>query len=98
MSYAYFCQQNILTPLCMTETGVDRTSSILPQRARGYESVPDGLKHADYVSMTIPYSAGFLYSTVGDLLKWQRGLFGGRVLSAASLQAMTTVKLGEYGM
>jgi CubicO group peptidase (beta-lactamase class C family) len=98
MPYADFLQQNILTPLGMTETGVDSASSILPQRAQGYDSVPDGFKHADYLSMTIPYSAGFLFSTVGDLLKWERGLFGGKLLSAASLQTMTTAKMGEYGM
>ena len=48
--------------------------------------------------MTIPYAAGSLYSTVSDLLKWQRGLFGGKVLSANSLKLMTTPNLGEYGM
>lgn len=98
MSYADFLQKNIFTPLAMTETGVDHTSIILPQRAQGYDSVPDGFKHAAYVSATIPYSAGFLYSTVGDLLKWEHGLFGGHVLSAASLRTMTTANKGEYGM
>lgn len=98
MSYAEFLQQNILTPLGMTETGVDNNSSILPQRAQGYDSIPDGFKHADYASMTIPYSAGFLYSTVGDLLKWERGLFEGKVISAVSLRTMTTSKMGGYGM
>ena len=66
MSYADFLQRNILTPLGMTETGVDITSSILPERAQGYESGPDGFRHTGYISMTVPYSAGFLYSTAGD--------------------------------
>lgn len=66
----------------------------ISSEASRYRHVP----HADYLSMTIPYSAGFLYSTVGDLLKWERGLFGGNLLSAASLQTMTTAKMGEYGM
>jgi CubicO group peptidase (beta-lactamase class C family) len=98
MSYADFLQKNIFAPLGMMETGVDSTSLILPQRAQGYDSVPDGFKHAAYLSTTIPYSAGFLYSTVGDLLKWERGLFGGRMLSAASLRTMTTANKGGYGM
>jgi CubicO group peptidase (beta-lactamase class C family) len=97
-SYADFLQENIFTPLAMTETGVDHASAILPQRAQGYESRPDGLQHTSYVSTTIPYAAGFLYSTVGDLLKWERGLFGGSVLSAASLKTMTTPNMGGYGM
>ena len=39
--------------------------------------------------MTIPTGAGALHSTTHDLLKWQRGLFGGKLLKPASLAAMT---------
>jgi hypothetical protein len=34
--------------------------------------------------------AGALYSTVGDLFRWNEALFGGRVVSEASFKAMTT--------
>jgi len=37
-----------------------------------------------------------LYSTTEDLLKWEQGLFGGRVLKAASLQKMTTPFKSNY--
>jgi CubicO group peptidase (beta-lactamase class C family) len=40
--------------------------------------------------MTVPFSAGGLYSTTEDLLRWEQGLFGGKLLSPASLQKMTT--------
>jgi hypothetical protein len=40
--------------------------------------------------MTIPLSAGGLYSTTEDLLRWEQGLFGGKVLSSTSLKEMTT--------
>ena len=40
--------------------------------------------------MSIPHAAGALYSTTEDLLRWEQGLFGGRLLSAASLRKMTT--------
>jgi CubicO group peptidase (beta-lactamase class C family) len=36
-------------------------------------------------------AAGDLYSTVGDLFRWNEALFGGKVLSAASVQAAFTV-------
>ncbi len=98
MSYADFLQRNIQTPLGMSDTGVDIPASILPERAQGYDSVPDGFRHSSYISMTVPYSAGFLYSTASDLLKWERGLFGGKLLSPASLKKMTTPHLGDYGM
>jgi CubicO group peptidase (beta-lactamase class C family) len=98
MPYGSFLRQNIFIPVRMTETGVDSDSAILARRAQGYESTPEGFRHSDYINMTIPYSAGFLYSTVADLLKWERALFGGKVVSASSLHTMITANLNEYGM
>ena len=98
MPYAEFLKQNIFTPLQMADTGVDVTSEIILRRVQGYEPTTDGFRNADFVSMTIPYAAGFLYSTTGDLLKWERSLFGGKVLKADSLRMMTTGGLGDYGM
>ena len=46
--------------------------------------------------MSIPFSAGALYSTTQDLLRWEQGLFGGKVLSPASLQKMTTPFKDNY--
>lgn len=98
MPYASFLRQNIFIPAGMTETGVDVDSAILPERAQGYDSTPEGFRRAEPISMTVPFSAGFLYSTVGDLLKWERALLAGKIITAASLRSMTTAKLGEYGM
>src|SRR5262249_19017223 len=39
---------------------------------------------------------GALYSTTEDLLRWEQGLFGGKLLSAASLQKMTTPFKNDY--
>lgn len=96
-SYGAFLKQNLFTPLGMADTGMDSTSMILPQRAQGYAPGPGGMVHAGYTSMTIPFSAGALYSTTGDLLKWERGLFGGKVLTAGSLAKMTTPFKENYG-
>lgn len=98
ISYEQFLQRNILTPLGLSNTGVDHDLPILPERARGYDPHPEGFAPAVSESMTIPYAAGFLYSTTGDLLKWEQGLFGGRILSAASLKKMTTPYKGGYAM
>ena len=47
--------------------------------------------------MTVPFSAGELYSTTGDMLRWQQALFGGKLLNAASVQKMTTPVKDNYG-
>jgi hypothetical protein len=46
--------------------------------------------------MSVPFSAGALYSTTEDLLRWEQGLFAGKVLSATSLQKMTTPFKQDY--
>jgi CubicO group peptidase (beta-lactamase class C family) len=96
-TYADFLQQNIFTPLEMSSTGIDSNAAILPQRAQGYQPSPHGIEHAGYISMTIPFSAGALYSTTGDLLKWEQGLFGGKVLKPESLAKMITPFKENYG-
>lgn len=95
-TYADFLQQNIFTPLNMTDTGIDSNAAIIPQRAQGYTPSKQGIHHSGYISMTIPLSAGAIYSTTGDLLKWEQALYGGKLLTPASLTKMTTPFKSDY--
>jgi CubicO group peptidase (beta-lactamase class C family) len=95
-SYEKFLQENIFTPLGMKDSGYDSNSVIIARRATGYSPSPNGPVNAGFIHMSIPFSAGALYSTTGDLLLWEQGLFGGKVLSAASLQKMTTPFKSDY--
>lgn len=97
-SYADFVAEHLFQPLGMTDSGYDDQSEILPRRASGYVPGPDGAANAPYVDMTIPQGAGGLYSTTRDLLKWEQGLFGGRLLSPASLAELTTPILNDYAL
>jgi CubicO group peptidase (beta-lactamase class C family)/uncharacterized protein YneR len=94
--YAQFLQKNIFGPLGMKDTGYDSNSAVISDRASGYAPGPNGFENAGYINMTVPFAAGALYSTTGDLLKWEQGLFGGKVLSAASLKEMTTPFKNDY--
>jgi CubicO group peptidase (beta-lactamase class C family) len=96
-NYCDFLQQNIFTPLVMHDSGCDRNSMILPRRASGYTPGPHGLENSGYIDMTVPFSAGELYSTTGDLLRWQQALFGGKLLNPASFKKMTTPFKENYG-
>jgi CubicO group peptidase (beta-lactamase class C family) len=95
-TYEKFVQENIFTPLGMKDSGYDSNSEIIVHRASGYTPSKDGVENAGYIDMTIPLSAGALYSTTEDLLRWEQGLFGGKVLSPASLLKMTTPFLNDY--
>ena len=97
-SYAEFVTANLFKPLGMADTGYDSHAMILPRRAAGYAPAKDGPVNADYISMTIPQGAGALYSTTRDLLKWQRGLYGGKLLKPASLAAFRTPYKSGYAL
>ena len=81
----------------MADSDYDSNSAIIQNRASGYAHSPNGLVNAGYINMTIPLSAGGLYSTTEDLLRWELGLFGGKLLSAESLKEMTTPFKNDYG-
>ncbi|HLI75965.1 MAG TPA: serine hydrolase, partial [Acidobacteriaceae bacterium] len=98
-SYGDLLKERLFQPLGMHDTGLDTDELILPKRAQGYSPRQGGgLEHAVSESMTVPWAAGSLYSTTGDLLLWERGLFGGKVLNAASLKQMTTPGKGSYAL
>ena len=89
-SYSQFVQENILNPLSMKDSGYDSNLAIITRRASGYEPSSNGVVNAGFIDMSVPFAAGGLYSTTEDLLRWEQGLMGGKLLSPASLQKMTT--------
>jgi len=95
-SYEEFLQENIFGPLRMKDSGYDSNSAIIMRRASGYGVGKDGPMNAEFIHMSIPFSAGALYSTTEDLLRWEQRLFGGKFLSAASLAKMTTPFKDDY--
>jgi CubicO group peptidase (beta-lactamase class C family) len=96
-SYESFLQKNIFDPLKMTSTGYDHHDIILKKRATGYSLVKGKTVNSAFIDMTQPYSAGALYSTVGDLFLWNEALYSGKVLSPKSSEAMMTPVKNNYG-
>jgi D-alanyl-D-alanine carboxypeptidase len=99
-SYADVVRERLTTPLGLRATMYCETRPIIKRRAQGYQVGPDDkLANADPLSMTQPFSAGALCSTVGDLVAWQRALAAGRVVKPASYAAMTSPEkvAGTYG-
>ena len=90
MSYEDFIQQKIFDPLGMKSSSYGSHSRIIPDRVSGYAGAAGEYRNAPYLSMTQPYAAGSLLSTVEDLLLWNTALFGGKVISEAWLEKMTT--------
>jgi CubicO group peptidase (beta-lactamase class C family) len=97
-AYDKLLRERLLDPLGMSDTGLDTDDLVLPKRAEGYRRAGKSLVVARSGSMTVPWAAGSMYSTTSDLLKWEHGLFGGKVMSANSLAQMTTPGLGDYAL
>lgn len=96
-TYEQFLRENIWTPLAMNDTGIDNVG-VIPRRAAHYTVTKTGVVHGYTTEAIVPNMAAGMYSTTEDLLRWQRGLFAGKVLSPASLQKMTTAFKGDYGL
>ena len=94
--YSQFLQDNIFTPLGMKDTGYDSATAILPMRASGYVRRKGVLLNDDFIDMSTPYAAGSLYSTTHDLLTWEKALYGGKLLTPASLKKLTAPVKEEY--
>jgi D-alanyl-D-alanine carboxypeptidase len=88
--YAHHLRTRLFEPLGLAATRYCDVTPLIPHRAEGYEQRDTSVVNARYTSMTAPFSAGGLCSTVGDLAAWNRALATGRVVSAASRAMMTT--------
>jgi len=96
MTYEDYIEKNFFEPLEMTSSYYGNSSEIIPMRVSGYEMQGGKLMNAPYLSMTQPYSAGSLMSTVADLDKWYRAVFDGRVIKYKSLKkAHTSYRLNN---
>ncbi|MGQ8873679.1 serine hydrolase [Paenibacillus sp. TSA_86.1] len=83
MSYADYVQQTILGPLGMKDSGEAsrrvHTNSGFVQQGKGWAPAPY------YVSQS---GSGTIYSTVDDLLRWDRALYTDQILSQKTINTM----------
>ncbi len=89
-TYEAFIRERIFQPLGMSSSYYDRTEPIIPRRAPGYTREGDQPRNARYLSMTQPYAAGSLASTVDDLARWDGSLYTEKLLKRASLEKAWT--------
>jgi CubicO group peptidase (beta-lactamase class C family) len=98
-SYETALQNQVLIPLNMTNTG-DRQNDptkIVPDLATGYLRQLTVFSTPAYWNMSTAFAAGSVYSTLGDLLKYDRALYSESFLSKESREAMFTPGLNNYG-
>ena len=94
--YEDFLRKNIYEPLGMLDSGYDHPRIILKNRASGYARVNGELQNAKLIEMDTPFGGGSMYSTVGDLLRWDQALYTDKLVSQKSLEQMFTPFTGPY--
>jgi len=95
-TYEAFVDETIFRPLGMKSSYYGSAERIIPRRVPGYQEGKGGFVNAPYLSMTQPYAAGSLLSTVDDLAAWSDAVFSGKLVKKEWLdKAFTPYKLSD---
>ena len=82
--YEQYLQDNFFVPLGMKNTYYDSPTRLINNRAAGYEKDGESFTNAPYLSMSQPYAAGSLISTLDDLNTWYAAVMSSKVISQSS--------------
>ncbi|MFZ6800698.1 serine hydrolase [Undibacterium sp. Di24W] len=92
--YAKFVEKRLFAPLGMKDTAYEGYERSKQARAAGYSQLTGEFQPSMKISMTQPYAAGALTSTVDDLAKWDAAVSAGKLLKADHWKrAFTSYKL-----
>lgn len=99
--YAVLLQEKIAIPLGLSSTRAGGSINTSGGECRSY-SYTDEWKPEGETHMSVPGGAGCVVSTAGDLVRFGKALFAGKLLSPESLNEMKALNnnfgLGLYGM
>ncbi len=97
-SYYQNIRERIFQPLQMNHSGFDFTFLKSSDKATGYSKLnANNKKPAQILDSSILYAAGGMYSTVGDLYKWDRALYTDKIIHDSSRQKAFTPFKNNYG-
>ena len=84
MSYEDYVEQRIFAPLGMDRSHYCSETEIHEGKVTGYDMGEDGLEHKGFIVHNVPFAAGSLCASAGDLATWLGALHGGEVLTDES--------------
>lgn len=90
MPYPEYVEKKIFAPLGMKNSYYGSMSKIILNRARPYQKRDNEFRNAEYLSLTQPYAAGSIMSTVDDLLTWNTAVHAGKLVKKETLQKAET--------
>ena len=97
VEYGEYLRREFFEPLGLQSTRHDSNELVLQNRAQGYRFENGEFRNDPPIGLASPGAAGALVSSAKDLVRWQRALATGKVVSAASYEEMTTPFMFEDG-
>ena len=96
---AKYLEEHIFKPLGMRDTGYDGGMADISHCASGYRRDGDRntLVAATCSAKPVPFGNGGAYSTVEDVYRWDRALYGGKIAFKESVDLMFTPYRDGYG-
>lgn len=89
MDFLEYMQREVFEPAGMTDTEADRSEVPIPQRARFYETQPDGtVVDAPAVDNSDLWAAGGFLSTAEDLVRFGDAMLAGSLLLPATVDVL----------
>lgn len=96
--YEQVVRELILKPLKMNSTGFDYKTLKNDNTAQGYTVYSkEGNKESVEFDPTVSYAAGSMYTTTGDLYKWQKGMAENKIIKKSSFDKASTPNKYNYG-
>ena len=98
LTYEDYVNKMMFGPLGLKHSYYGNAERIIPRRIPGYQMGKDGFVNAPYLSMTQPYAAGSILSSVDDLAIWNDAVFSGKLIKKEWLDKAFTpypLKNGE---
>ena len=96
--YEQVVREYIFKPVQMTHSGFDFAHLKKPERATGYFVLNDvDTVKSPIVDSSVAYSAGAIYSTTGDLLRWHKALQNYAILPKPLQEKAYTPIRNNYG-
>lgn len=95
-TYEAFLKQNIFDKAKMGDTGVCNNDSIIAKKAKVYYRNGTGYAHNPYINWNLNTGHDGIYSTVDDLYKLDRALYGNTLLTENAKTKMRTQYNKKY--
>ena len=91
-------QEHIFSPAGMASSGLFTDAAMVEGLAQGHTRTPEGtLVRPQWIDPSVSFAAAGIYTTADDLYRFDRALYGERLLHADTRRTMLQVHAAAYG-